>query len=134
MSEPTKNVWPVLLLDDASGVMGLIEKLGFQQALMMEEDGVIGHAQFVWPEGGGVMMGSANRSDSEFSKMKRGPALIYVATDDPDAVHRRAVEHGAEIVMPLTDQDYGSREFSLRDPDGNVWTFGTYRGASLPSA
>jgi uncharacterized glyoxalase superfamily protein PhnB len=44
-----------------------------------------------------------------------------------DAVHDRAVAAGAEIVYPLTDQDYGSRDFSARDPAGNVWSFGTYR-------
>jgi uncharacterized glyoxalase superfamily protein PhnB len=51
----------------------------------------------------------------------------YVTVDDPDALHDRAVAAGAEIVMGLTDQDYGSREFAARDPHGNVWSFGTYR-------
>lgn len=36
-------------------------------------------------------------------------------------------ETGAEIVMGLTDQDYGSHEFAARDPHGNIWGFGTYR-------
>jgi len=27
------------------------------------------------------------------------------------------------------DTDYGSREFSVRDPEGNRWSFGSYRGA-----
>lgn len=52
-----------------------------------------------------------------------------MATDDPDGVFARAAEAGAEVVMLLTDQDYGSRDFSVRDPDGNIWSFGTYRGA-----
>ena len=29
--------------------------------------------------------------------------------------------------MGLTDTDYGSRDFSVRDPEGNLWSFGTYR-------
>ena len=28
--------------------------------------------------------------------------------------------------MGLRDQDYGSREYTARDLDGNIWTFGTY--------
>ena len=32
----------------------------------------------------------------------------------------------AEILMPPTDQDYGSRDFVARDPEGNLWCFGTY--------
>ena len=47
--------------------------------------------------------------------------------DDVDAHHERAVAAGAEVVMELTDQEYGSREYAIRDPGGNVWTFGTYR-------
>jgi len=31
--------------------------------------------------------------------------------------------------MELTDQSYGSREFTARDPEGNLWSFGTYAGA-----
>ena len=31
-----------------------------------------------------------------------------------------------EILEELTDRDYGSREFICRDPEGNVWSFGTY--------
>jgi uncharacterized glyoxalase superfamily protein PhnB len=29
--------------------------------------------------------------------------------------------------MGLTDQEYGSRDYAARDPEGNVWCFGTYR-------
>ncbi|MCU1447975.1 MAG: putative enzyme related to lactoylglutathione lyase, partial [Acidimicrobiales bacterium] len=41
----------------------------------------------------------------------------------------RATKAGAEIVLPIKDEDYGSRGFTARDPEGNLWTFGTYRGA-----
>jgi len=36
---------------------------------------------------------------------------------------------GAEITAELTDTEYGSHTFSLRDPEGSSWTIGTYRGA-----
>jgi len=29
----------------------------------------------------------------------------------------------------LHDTDYGSRDYAARDPEGNVWSFGTYRPA-----
>jgi uncharacterized glyoxalase superfamily protein PhnB len=51
---------------------------------------------------------------------------VYIVVDDIDAHHRRAVEHGAEILMPPTDQDYGSRDYMARDAEGNIWSFGTY--------
>jgi uncharacterized glyoxalase superfamily protein PhnB len=73
-----------------------------------------------------VMINDADRDDSSPFALS-GPVLLYVTVDDPDALHDRAAAAGAEIVMGLTDQDYGSREFAARDPHGNVWSFGTYR-------
>ncbi|GAA2401835.1 VOC family protein [Nonomuraea africana] len=55
-----------------------------------------------------------------------GPG-IYVAVDDPDAHHDRALAAGATITMELTEQPYGSREYACKDPEGNSWFFGTYR-------
>lgn len=45
---------------------------------------------------------------------------ISIEVDDVDAVFGRAVEAGAEIVYPLTDEDWGLRRFFLRDPNGTV--------------
>jgi len=67
------------------------------------------------------------RSAEPGSPFDLGPCAVYAAIDDPDALHARAVGSGAEVVMALTDQEYGSREFAARDLEGNVWCFGTYR-------
>jgi catechol 2,3-dioxygenase-like lactoylglutathione lyase family enzyme len=37
-----------------------------------------------------------------------------------DAVHRRAVDRGDDIVHPLTDEPWGVRRFFVRDPSGVV--------------
>jgi uncharacterized glyoxalase superfamily protein PhnB len=58
--------------------------------------------------------------------------VTYLVVDDPDARHARAVAAGAEVVQELVDQPYGSREFAVRDPDGNIWSLGTYRPAAKP--
>jgi uncharacterized glyoxalase superfamily protein PhnB len=50
-----------------------------------------------------------------------------VVVEDADAHFAHAQAAGAEIVRGLTDQDYGSRDYSARDPEGNLWSFGTYR-------
>jgi uncharacterized glyoxalase superfamily protein PhnB len=57
---------------------------------------------------------------------RAGTLSLYVAIADPDPAYGRAVQAGAEIVRELTDTDYGSREFSMRDLEGNLWSFGTY--------
>jgi uncharacterized glyoxalase superfamily protein PhnB len=54
------------------------------------------------------------------------PISLYVIVDDPDAHHANAASAGANIVRPLVNEDYGSREYSARDLEGNLWSFGTY--------
>jgi len=72
------------------------------------------------------MFGSV-RDDSDWA-VAPGGAATYVVTDEPDALYARAVAAGAEVVRPLADQDYGSRDFTVRDLEGNLWAFGTYAG------
>ena len=50
-----------------------------------------------------------------------------MSVEDPDALHARAKEAGATIEREPEDEHYGSREFTARDPEGNLWSFGTYR-------
>jgi predicted enzyme related to lactoylglutathione lyase len=45
---------------------------------------------------------------------------VSIEVADVDAVHARAVEQGAEIVHPLTDEPWGVRRFFVRDPNGAV--------------
>ena len=52
---------------------------------------------------------------------------IYTVVGNPDMHAQRARAAGAELTNELHDTDYGSREYSARDPEGNVWHFGTYR-------
>ena len=55
-----------------------------------------------------------------------GYDAVYVAVEDPDALYARAKSAGARIEMELHTTDYGSRDFACRDPEGNLWSFGTY--------
>jgi uncharacterized glyoxalase superfamily protein PhnB len=50
----------------------------------------------------------------------------YIIVTDVDAHHDRAVAAGAKVVYPPTDQDYGGRNYSALDPEGNIWHFGDY--------
>jgi uncharacterized glyoxalase superfamily protein PhnB len=122
--QPAPRIYPTLRYDDApEAIRFLTHAFGFTAPdLAQDPDGRVGHA-LVGYEGGVVMLSSRRNEPSPFDQ---GTACLYVAVDDPDAHHRRAVEAGAEVIMPLTDQPYGSREYAARDPEGNVWVFGTY--------
>jgi len=116
------DVIPTLRYRDAvAAIEFLTNALGFKTNFVHEgEGGVIDHAQMTF--GNGMIMLGTTRGD-----MYDSHASVYLIVEDPDSYHDRAVAAGADIAMPLTDQDYGSREFSVRDPEGNVWAFGTYR-------
>jgi uncharacterized glyoxalase superfamily protein PhnB len=87
------------------------------------------HAELRWPEGGGVMLGSTKFTEGTHAEMNPGMNAVYVVTDDVDGVYARARAAGAQIADELRDTDYGSHSFTARDREGNLWTFGTYRGA-----
>jgi uncharacterized glyoxalase superfamily protein PhnB len=127
---PTENaptVWHTLRARDCRALIDfLTAALGFAENVVYEEDGVIVHAQLDWPEGGGIMLGQ-DREGGSWDRMP-GTAGAYVVTADVDALHARAVAAGAEILEGPVERDYGSRDVVVRDPEGNLWSFGTYRG------
>jgi uncharacterized glyoxalase superfamily protein PhnB len=120
----TQTVYPVPRYRDARVAIDFLQRcFGFEPLSVTEGEGDnIVHAEL--NVGAGLIMLS---STSDADPFPAGPSTFYVAVQDPDAHHDRANGAGAEIVMELTDQPYGSREYAARDPEGNVWTFGTYR-------
>lgn len=123
---PAPAVWPCLRARDARALIRfLVDAFGFTETVVYGEGDRVDHAQLDGPLGGGVMLGSAR--DDAFALVP-GTFGGYVVVDDPDALDARARAAGAEVVSPLHDTDYGSRDVSFRDPEGNLWSFGTYRG------
>jgi uncharacterized glyoxalase superfamily protein PhnB len=114
---------PTLRYDDAAAAIDFLERaFGFQRRSVHEDEhGTVFHAE-VSHGRGMVMIGTRKPGD----RYETGRAVLYAIVDDPDAHHDRAKAAGATIVMELTDQDYGSREYAAEDPEGNVWSFGTY--------
>ncbi|HUN79017.1 MAG TPA: VOC family protein [Solirubrobacteraceae bacterium] len=124
------NIFPALRYRDANAAIEWLGRaFGFQEKVVHRgEHSEVNHAELALGTGI-VMLGQARpagwlgggASDARASTMS-----VYVVVADPDAHHERARAAGAEIVRELTDEDYGSREYSARDPEGNLWSFGTY--------
>ena len=126
---PAPQVWPTLRANDARALIRfLVEAFGFEPTAVYGEQDRVDHAQLDWPEGGGVMLGSTGRGPDDPWPLQPGTFGGYVVTADPDAVHERAVRAGADVVRGPNQTDHGSREFTVRDPEGNLWQFGTYPG------
>ncbi len=131
--DTTATVIPGMRYRDApAAIEWLCRAFGFEKGLVVPgPDGTIAHAQLKFGNGM-VMLGSAR--DDEFGLLVKPPAesggtvtqSAYVVVDDADAHYAGAVGAGAEIVIDIHDEDYGGRGYSVRDPEGHLWYFGTY--------
>ena len=125
---PAPQVWPTLQAVDALALIDFyVDTFGFRRTAVYADGDTVAHPQLDCPEGGGIMLG-CHKPDAEWSTQP-GALAAYAVTDQIEELWQR-VEHapGVTVIRPLTSTDYGSREFAVRDPEGNAWSFGTYRG------
>jgi uncharacterized glyoxalase superfamily protein PhnB len=124
------SIYPALRYRDAQeAVRWLADAFGFERVNVYEaDDGTVAHAEMRFRDSLFMFGQVRDPGDGEYSAIAPPPGqtALYAVVEDPDAHHDRAKAAGAEIVMGLRDQDYGSREYTARDLDGNIWTFGTY--------
>ena len=124
------SIYPALRYRDAEAAAEWPGRaFGFEQKAMYRgDDGTIQHAELCL--GNGLVMLGQHRPGGFFGDTPPDPAAspqsIYVVIEDVDAHHDRASAAGAEISRDPVDQDYGSREYAVRDLEGNLWSFGTY--------
>jgi uncharacterized glyoxalase superfamily protein PhnB len=124
----TPEFFPNLLYADPDAAIEWLERtLGFERGeVHRDEDGNVVHAEASL-DSTVVMLGTAGVGREPFRSLPAGGSLVYVAVDEVDPLFERAKETGADIALELTDTDYGSRDFTARDPEGTLWSFGTYR-------
>jgi uncharacterized glyoxalase superfamily protein PhnB len=131
---PPPQVWPTLRANDARALIRfLVDVVGFEETAVYGDGDVVHHAELAWPPGGGVMLGSARADEGDVRPTDPGRFSAYVVTEEPDALCERIRAAGGTVTVELHDTDYGSRDFAIRDPEGNHWYFGTYRGAPRAS-
>jgi uncharacterized glyoxalase superfamily protein PhnB len=130
-----QSIYPVVRYDDArAAIAWLTSVLGFEEQVVYpgETENQVAHAQLKLG-GNLIMLGSVNANDSSMKSPRTLGAAsgsVYIGLDtavDVDSVYARAKTAGANISRELCDTDYGSHEFSVRDPEGHHWSFGTYR-------
>ena len=126
---PAPQVWPTLRARDARALISyLVEVFGFEETAVYGDGDMVDHAQLSWPPGGGIMLGSARDDGPGGWQLQPGTFGAYVVVDDVEGLHERVQRAGGDIFRPPAATDYGSTEFAVRDPEGNMWSFGTYRG------
>ncbi|MEU4157138.1 VOC family protein [Actinoplanes sp. NPDC026670] len=126
---PPPQVWPTLRATDARALIRFLsDAFGFVATAVHGEGEFVAHAELRWPLGGGLMLGSTRDDPDNPWNLKPGTFGAYIVADDIEALHARAAAAGAEIIRAPFTTDYGSEDFTARDPEGNLWHFGTYRG------
>ena len=128
----TISIIPTMRYANATQMIDwLCDAFGFERHAVYEDGkGGIAHAQLTF--GSGMIM-LADDTDGEFSQYQSTAQSLggttqstYLVVADVDAVCERAQAAGARIVIGPRDEDYGGRGFVCIDPEGQVWSFGSY--------
>jgi uncharacterized glyoxalase superfamily protein PhnB len=130
------EIIPTLRYADAPRAIDfLCTAFGFERrAVYLDErdPNTVQHAQLTW---GDRMIMVSSVKETEFAcaaKMRTaaeagGPTMgLYLIVDDVDAHAARARAAGVRIIEGPDDKDYGGRGYSAHDPEGNLWSFGSY--------
>jgi len=133
MAQSGSTIIPALRYRDApAAIEWLCQVFGFaRHAVYANPDGTIAHAELAL-NGGMIMLGSVK--DDEYGRHFKSPSetggietrSAYIVVPDADQAYASAQAVGAVILRPLQDMDYGSREFTVKDPEGHSWSVGTY--------
>jgi uncharacterized glyoxalase superfamily protein PhnB len=121
------NIFPALKYQDGPAAIDWLQKaFGFERGLVVTgEDGAIAHAELRLGADH-IMMGSTKSQPDPANPWDTADHGVYVCVENIDAHYARAQAAGAQIVRELADTPYGAREYSARDLDGRLWSFGTY--------
>lgn len=134
MTKSGSTLIPCLRYREAPAMIDwLCRAFGFEKhAVYPNPDGSIAHAQLI--RGAGMVMLGSVTNGSDYGALIRQPDELgkaetqspYLCVEDCDAVYQTAKGAGAEIVMDISDQGHGGRAFTCRDPEGHLWSIGTY--------
>jgi uncharacterized glyoxalase superfamily protein PhnB len=120
--------------DAPAAIVWLETVLGFaRKAVYDGPNGTVGHAELTFGESGMVMLGSATNANPYPTMIGtpeeaggRVTSPMYLISAETEALWERATAAGAEVVAPLRAMEYGGTSFTLRDPEGYLWSVGEY--------
>ncbi|MBL3561006.1 VOC family protein [Rhodovulum sulfidophilum] len=123
--------------DPEAALLFLVGVLGLDEhAVRRDDDGAFLHAELRLGDGLVSIRGLAGQGRpaappaDPAGRAGPGSMTIYAVVPDPAHLHARVLESGAQIVAPLSGEGPGGSAFSVADPEGHVWTFGSYNPLS----
>jgi uncharacterized glyoxalase superfamily protein PhnB len=125
-----QTIFPYLYVQDVRSYLDFLRRaFGFEQRLLHQKDVDHVHAEATLGDTV-VMIGCASPRWGTSTPRQLGSrhAALYVLVDDVDAHCRRARSAGARILEEPTDQEYGHRRYTVRDPEDQEWYFASLLG------
>lgn len=129
----SSKIIPGLKYTDApAAIEWLCQAFGFERRLVVPAgENQIAHAQLTY-QGSMIMLGSA--ADGQLDKYIKSPGELrgintqsaYMVIDNIDEHYIQAKACGAKIILDIKDEEYGGRGYTCQDPQGVIWSFGTY--------
>jgi PhnB protein len=118
------SITPYLLYSSCEDALDFLHRaFGFEEVLRYTgAEGYVNHAEMRL-DGVPIFMGNPGAGYRNPRQLEQETVGLYVEVDDADAVYARAVAAGAEILQEPTDEEYGHRRFTARDPEGHHWFF-----------
>ena len=115
LPEGYQTVMPYLILNDVVAFIEFTKNVFGAEELAVHKDEAdrIVHAE-VQITGSTIMMGNSNEA------WQTQNAGLYIHVEDADESLQKAIDHGAKVIMPIENKEYG-RTCGIKDPQGNTW-------------
>ncbi len=119
--------------DTNAAIEWLMSAFGFvKKAAYPGPNNTIVHAELTLGDGM-IMLGSAGK-EGEYGRQiaqpeeigMRATTTVYLVVPDPDAIYATAKAAGATMILDIADKEHGGRAFTCRDPEGHIWSVGSY--------
>ena len=120
------SITPYLTVKNASEAISFYENAfgASERSRMTTPDGSIANAEIVVGDSA-ILIRDETPDLPGPTTLGNTPVMIHLYVDDVDAISKRAVSAGAEVLLPVEDRFYGDRAGRLRDPYGHVWVVST---------
>jgi uncharacterized glyoxalase superfamily protein PhnB len=134
----TTSLRPRLVVSDAGAAIEFYTAaLGATELIRFTDDaGATIHAELTIG-GAGFYLKDADRRDHDPLGLGGTPVLLSLrvpTTAAVDATVDAAVRHGATVIFPVADRDYGERDGRIADPFGHLWLIGCPLSSTTRSA
>jgi len=121
-----QTITPYLLYKEVDEALDFLSRaFGFEEVLRYTgAEGYVNHAEMKLG-GESIFLGDPGDEYRNPKDLGTETVGIYVLVEDVDGHYERAKSAGAQIREEPTDQEYGERRYTAKDPEGHVWFFAT---------